>query len=93
LVRPDGRRVDVTAVDGAFRIGSDRPGVAVLTDADGGRRELAFSALSDAAVTEVATRDASVPVPLGAGETRRDLSTLFLLLAALVAAGLAFRRR
>lgn len=93
LVRPDGRRVDVTAVDGAFRIGSDRPGVAVLTDADGGRRELAFSALSDAAVTEVATRDASVPVPLGAGETRRDLSTLFLLLAALVAAGLAFPRR
>ncbi len=93
LVRTDGRRIDVTAVDGAFRIGSDRSGVAVLTDADGKRRELAFSVLSDAAVTEAATRDVSVSVPPGAGERRRDLSTLFLLLAALVAAGLAFPRR
>lgn len=90
---PDGGVRTLAPTGGVVALASERPGPVIVTDADGRRSFFAWSVLSASAIVDAARAEVVQPVAPGVGETRRDLSPIFFVLAAALAAGLAFRRR
>jgi hypothetical protein len=90
---PDGGVRTLAPTGGVVALASERPGPVIVTDADGRRSFFAWSVLSASAIVDAARAEVVQPVAPGVGETRRDLSPIFFVLAAALAAGSAFRRR